>query len=145
MVNSTQAKLGMFERMVEEGEDLRPPPDILYPWTSPEILMGHNVALAEGDVYSLCCLLWEMVKMKAPWVRHRLQDIPVLVARGYTLKLDRETMPRLLFRVMREGLIWNVDKRDLELGEVRDMLLLELNIQEQRMEAAAGIVQQEIR
>ena len=66
MVNSTQAKLGMFERMVEEGEDLSPPPDILYPWTSPEILMGHNVALAEGDVYSLCCLLWEMVKMKAP-------------------------------------------------------------------------------
>ena len=34
MVNSTLAKLGMFERMVEEGEDLSPLPDILYPWTS---------------------------------------------------------------------------------------------------------------
>ena len=144
MVNSTLAKLGMFERMVEEGEDLSPPPDILYPWSSPEILLGHNVALAEGDVYSLCCLLWEMVKMKVPWGRHRLQDIPVLVARGYTLKLDRETMPRLLFRVMREGLIWNVDMRDLELGEVRDMLLMERDIQEQRMEEVAGSVQDRV-
>ena len=69
MVNSTLAKLGMFERMVEEGEDLSPPPDILYPWSSPEILLGHNVALAEGDVYSLCCLLWELVRMKVPWGR----------------------------------------------------------------------------
>ena len=53
MVNSTLAKLGMFERMVEEGEDLSPPPDILYPW----ILLGHNAALAQGDVYSLCYVL----------------------------------------------------------------------------------------
>ena len=141
---STLAKLGMFERMVEEGEDLSPPPDILYPWTGPEILLGHNVALAEGDVYSLCCLLWEMVKMKVPWARHRSQDIPVLVARGYTLKLARDTMPRLLFRVMREGLIWNVDMRDLELGEVRDMLLMERDIQEQRMEEADASVQDRV-
>ena len=51
MVNTTVAKLGMFERMVEEGEDVRPPPDTLYPWTSPEILLGHNVALAESDIF----------------------------------------------------------------------------------------------
>ena len=44
------------------------------------------------------------------------------MAQGYTLKLDRETMPRLLYRVMREGLIMSVDLRDLELGEARDML-----------------------
>ena len=109
MVNSTVAKLGMFERMVGEGEDVSSPLDILYPWTSPEILLGHNAALRESDVYSLCCLLWEMIRVEVPWSRHRLQDIPAIVALGYTLRLERETMPRLLFRVIREGLIWNVD------------------------------------
>ena len=85
-------------------------------------------------MFSLSCLLWEMVQGEVPWARHNLRDIPVIAARGYTLKLDRDTMPRLLFRVMREGLVWNVDMRDLELSEVRDMLLMERDIQERRLE-----------
>ena len=94
-------------------------------------------------MFSLSCLLWEMVQGEVPWTHHTLRDIPALAARGYTLKLDRDTMPRLLFRVMREGLVWNVDMRDLELGEVRDMLLMERDIQERRMEAVARGVEVE--
>ena len=32
-------------------------------------------------------------------------------------------MPTLLYRFMRPGLIWNMDDRDLDLTETRDMLL----------------------
>ena len=35
----------------------------------------------------------------------------------------RDKMPTLLYRFMRPGLIWNMDDRDLDLTETRDMLL----------------------
>ena len=135
------AKVSLLERTVAECEPLQPPPACLYNWTSPEILLAvagraELVALAENDVYSLCCLLWEMVTRALPWARHPPASILRLVCRGYTLRLDRDTMPRLLFRVMREGLVWNLDERELGLGEVRDMLLMSRDIEERRLAAA---------
>ena len=135
------AKVSLLERTVVECEPLQPPPACLYNWTSPEILLAvagraELVALAENDVYSLCCLLWEMVTRALPWARHPPASILRLVCRGYTPRLDRDTMPRLLFRVMREGLVWNLDERELGLGEVRDMLLMSRDIEERRLAAA---------
>ena len=122
MITPKLAKLGMFERSVLEGEDIFPTPPSLYNWTSPEILMNQKnpdlYAMKENDVYSLCCVMWEMCTEKIPWSKYQPDEIVHLVSKGYTLKLDRERLPRLLFRVMRQGLIWNVDERDLELAEV---------------------------
>ena len=113
-----------------ETEDVLPPPESLYNWTSPEILLSiaydevDGVAMRENDVYSLCCLIWEMCTGQVPWSKYKPQEILQLVSNGYTLKLDRNKMPTLLFRVMRQGLIWNIDDRDLDLTEIRDMLLM---------------------
>ena len=123
------ARLGMLERTVEEGDQVQQPPQTLYNWTSPEIFTSINsgqplVAMIENDVFSLCSLIWELVHTNVPW-RHSSPDkILSLVCRGYTLKLEKNRIPRLLYRVLRQGLIWNMDMRDLELGEIRDMLLM---------------------
>jgi len=138
MITPKLAKLGMFERSVLEGEDIFPTPPSLYNWTSPEILMNQKnpdlYAMKENDVYSLCCVMWEMCTEKIPWSKYQPNEIVHLVSKGYTLKLDRERLPRLLFRVMRQGLIWNVDERDLELAEVRDMLLMSRDSVERKRE-----------
>ena len=130
MVSLNIAKLGMMERVVMEDEDAYPPPESLYNWTSPEILLSilhddvDGVAMRENDVYSLCCLIWEMCTKQIPWSKYKPMEILQHVSNGYTLKLDRDKMPTLLYRVMRQGLIWNMDDRDLDLTEIRDMLLV---------------------
>ena len=42
--------------------------------------------------------------------------------RRSSLPLERKRMPVLVFRTLRQGLIWEVEGRDLELTEVRDMM-----------------------
>merc|ERR1719369_1144704 len=55
------------------------------------------------------------------------------MSEGVTLQLCKDRMPRLLFRVMRQGLVWDVNQRDLDLEEVRDMLLLFRGQQENKI------------
>ena len=123
------AKLGQLEMTVREGVLVGRPDDTgrqsLYNWLSPEVLVQVDcVARQASDVYSLCCVMWEMCTGQVPWGDRRSREIVSIVREGNVIRLDREKLPRLLYRVMKQGMIWDVEERDLDLGEVRDMLLM---------------------
>ena len=66
------AKLGQLELAVSEGECVGRPPDkgrqSLYNWLSPEVLINEEgSARQESDVYSLCCVIWELFTGEVPW------------------------------------------------------------------------------
>jgi len=120
-----QVKLGMLEAAVRTGKcAARPPDPRLYSWLAPELLAGRTcLARVESDVYSLCCVIWELVHNKVPWADMTASEILAEVGeRRSSLPLERKRMPVLVFRTLRQGLIWEVEGRDLELTEVRDMM-----------------------
>jgi len=122
-----QVKLGMLEAAVRAGQHaMRPLDTKLYNWLGPELLASqHCQARVESDVYGLCCLIWEMVHNQVPWAGKSAADILSEVGeRKSSLPLEREWMPVLVFRTLRQGLVWEVDRRDLDLGEIRDMMFL---------------------
>ena len=138
MVNKRMAKLGMLEMTVREGMVVSRPADTgwqcLYNWLSPEVLLSEEcVAQQESDVYSLCCLVWELCMGEVPWGDRGAMEIVSMVSRGDTLRLNRERLPRLLYRVTKLGFICDVKQRDLDLDEVRDMLLLTRGEQEKQV------------
>ena len=56
-------KHGMLEAAVRTGKcAARPPDPRLYSWLAPELLASRTcLARVESDVYSLCCVIWELV------------------------------------------------------------------------------------
>ena len=68
MTTVNVAKLGLMERTVRAGEIPPAPPEFLFNWTSPEILVYEDeVAAREDDVFGLCCVLWEICTRTVPW------------------------------------------------------------------------------
>ena len=72
LTRSGIAKLGQLELAVSKGECVGRPPDksrhSLYNWLSPEVLISEEVrARQESDVYSLCCVIWELFTGEVPW------------------------------------------------------------------------------
>ena len=60
-----------------------------------------------------------------PWAGKSASDILCEVGeRKSSLPVGREWMSVLVFRTLRQGLISEVDRRDLDLGEIRDMMFL---------------------
>ena len=126
------AKLGMMERTVRRGELPAAPPEFLFNWTSPEILLFDDIpAGTENDVYGLSVVLWEICTNTPPWADLQPGQIFKAVKQGQVLKPDKTKTPKLLIRVLREGLVWDSTKRDLDLEEIRDMLLMNREQQEQ--------------
>ena len=82
------------------------------------------MASQESNVYSLCCLILEVCMEVVPWGDRGAMEIVTMFSRGCSLRLDREKLPRLLYRLMKEGFVWALEQRDLDLEEVRDMLIL---------------------
>ena len=138
MINKGVAKLGMLEVTVKEGKVVSRPLDTgwqcVYNWLSPEVLLTEqSIARKEGDVYSLCCMMWELCMQEVPWKDMNAMEIISLASNGVTLPLFKDKMPKLLYRVMRQGLVWDVQHRDLDLEEVGDMLLLVKGEQEKKL------------
>jgi serine/threonine protein kinase len=80
MVSRRVAKLGMLEMTVREGDVVARPADTgwqcLYNWLSPEVLVREKcVARQASDVYSLCCLIWELCMGQVPWGDQALDHI----------------------------------------------------------------------
>ena len=119
------AKLGLMERTVRRGELPPQPPEFLYNWLSPEILLlDDELAATADDVYGLSVVLWELCTRTVPWAHLQPGQIFDLVKEGEVLTPDRANTPKLLVRLLREGLVWDRAHRDLGLDEVRDMLLI---------------------
>ena len=65
------------------------------------------------------------VELQVPWAGRSASEIITDVGeRKFSLPLQRDRIPLLVYRTLRQGLVWEVERRDLELGEIRDMMLL---------------------
>ena len=118
------AKLGQLELTVHEGAIVRRPTDtgfkILYNWLSPEVLgWDHAEARFTSDVYSLCCVIWELYTGEVPWGDCGAAEIVHLVKMGNTFAWKRNNLPHLLNIMMKQG----VQERTLGLLGVRDLLV----------------------
>ena len=146
LVSSRVAKLGQLEGALRLGVRWRPWEregwESMVPWAAPELVLGgSHRAKEESDVYSLSCVLWEISRGEVPWQGREARWVEREVGRGAGLEVGRE-IPRYIRRVLRQGLLWEVDERDLELQEVRDMLLVARRKEE---ETSAGVTRRCIR
>ena len=53
-------------------------------------------------------------------------------------RLPLHGLPRYIRRLLRQGLLWDVAERDLDLDEVRDMLLVTRRTEEEKLDEVAG-------
>ena len=120
LVSGRLAKLGQLEGCVRAGSQGSTACSALLPWAAPELWRRGRCSPAT-DVYSLSCLLWEVTTGALPWqVTEAREELP----------LDRR-LPRYVRRLLRHGLVRRPEERDLELAEVRDMLLLTRRMEEE--------------
>ena len=143
LVSYRTAKLGGLEWTVTKGTmcSLRAQSGwrSLVAWAPPELVEGGlQRATTQADVYSLCCVLWEVVTRCKPWGELTSAQIVRQVRRGAGLPLHRSSLPRYIYRLLHQGLVWDEKERDLDLQEVRDMLLVTRREQE---EILAGLRQ----
>ena len=143
LVSYRTAKLGGLEWTVTKGTmcSLRAQSGwrSLVAWAPPELVEGGlQRATTQADVYSLCCVLWEVVTRCKPWGELTSAQIVRQVRRGAGLPLHRSSLPRYIYRLLHQGLVWEEKERDLDLQEVRDMLLVTRREQE---EILAGLRQ----
>ena len=142
MVGGRQAKLGQFEGVVRAGARFKPQKrsswDEILPWVAPELVVGGRKAEQRSDVYSLSCLIWEVVACKVPWQGLAAEEVEEEVEQGAYLPLHG--LPRYIRRLLRLGLLWEMAERDLDLDEVRDMLLITRRREEESLEVVGAAV-----
>lgn len=132
------AKLAQLEHLTREEEDLEgekrvesknakiistPHDPATLPWVAPEVLGGSRATKA-GDVYSLCCILWEASTSRAPWqgvASHTI--LTVMPEEGPALRPTPGCLPQELEAVMVRGLQMQVKARDLTVAELRQALV----------------------
>ena len=135
MVGGRQAKLAQFEGVVQAGAKFKPQKrsswDEILPWVAPELVVGGRRAEPRSDVYSLSCLIWEVVACKVPWQGHDAEEVEEEVEQGAGLPLH--DLPRYIRRLLRLGLLWEMAERDVDLDEVRDMLLVTRRREQERL------------
>ena len=113
------------------------------PWAAPELVAGGGRADSRSDVYSLCCLVWEAVTCRVPWHGLGAEELEQEVEKGSRLPL--RSLPRYLRRLLRQGLLWEVCERDLDLQEVTDMLLVTRRTEEEKLGVAVNRACQDMR
>ena len=138
LVNPTMAKLAQLEHLTrEEGEIQRdcsqsrvssknakniPHDPATLPWVAPEVLGGGRASKA-GDVYSLCCVLWEASTSKVPWYGIASHTIlTVMPDEGPALRPTPGCLPQEVEALLARGLQVQVKARDLSVAELRQAL-----------------------
>ena len=134
LVNPTMAKLAQLEHLTREEGDLEgveskkgkaistPHDPATLPWVAPEVLGGGRATKA-GDVYSLCCILWEASTTKVPWqgvASHTI--LTVMPEEGAALRPTPGCLPQELEAVLVRGLQMQLNARNLTVAELRQAL-----------------------
>ncbi|XP_048758966.2 uncharacterized protein LOC125668674 [Ostrea edulis] len=133
IVNPHQAKLGNFEYMVtvdhcEMGKkslvSSQSTGNVAYNWMAPDIIDDCPPCFA-SDMYSYCCVLWEMIKNEIPWEKYSAQKIRKKVLQtGESLPVDTSCFAEKYNVVLQHGLQKNPVHRLLNFSSVHQILQL---------------------
>lgn len=73
--------------------------------------------------------MWELIYGEVPWKDCNLEALRTMLSENpyARLPLDKQVVPHLWYHLLNQGLEPEVPLRDLELSEIRDMMLLSKN------------------
>ncbi|CAL8131442.1 unnamed protein product [Orchesella dallaii] len=149
LVDSSRAKLGCFEYATPIGASKEVVQSSAHPslrsdnhlafyrhWAAPELISGKRPLTASSDIYSLCCVMWEIIYGEVPWKDQSLEALRSMMTENpyARIPLDKGVVPPLWYHVLNMGLEPEVPLRDLDLSEVRDMMALSKS----RIDVGAG-------
>ena len=139
LTNNGQAKLSCFEYTMEDNSaavrtsgfaTADPHYSVLRHWLAPEVLLKKQFS-KRADVYSICSVMWELCHGDIPWknlsleaLRNHFKSMNKSNFTTHTLTVDKLQVPEFWYHVICLGLVFNLKQRDLELSEIRGMMLL---------------------
>jgi len=94
-------------------------------WVAPEALLLEEYSV-KSDVYSMCCVIWELCYGQVPRTELSLHEIRTLIRdeKIKRLPLEPEVIPAYWKPMLEIGLEIDSSKRDLEIVEIIDMMRL---------------------
>jgi len=95
-------------------------------WAAPETITGKRPQSRASDIYSICCVMWELIYGEVPWKDSNLDALRVMMSENpyARLPLDKGVVPHLWYGILNMGLEPEAPLRDIDLTEVRDMMKL---------------------
>ncbi|XP_065923799.1 uncharacterized protein [Magallana gigas] len=133
LVNPHQAKLGNFEYMLESDHcnmgktsavSSNRSDHVAYNWMAPEI-MNQCPPSFVSDMYSYCCVVWEMLKCEIPWQKYGAEKIKKkLVHEAESLPVDTSRIPEKYHGILQYGLQRDPLHRFLNFSNVHQILQL---------------------
>ncbi|XP_062582846.1 probable serine/threonine-protein kinase roco7 isoform X1 [Saccostrea cucullata] len=131
IINQHQAKLGNFEYMMEvdrcemgktSAVSSNHSDEVAYNWMAPEIMNENSPSFA-SDMYSYCCVLWEMIKCEIPWRKCSAEKIRKKVLHEEeSLQLDYSRIPEKYHSILHHGLQRDPMHRVLDFCNVQQIL-----------------------
>ncbi|CAG7834066.1 unnamed protein product [Allacma fusca] len=99
--------------------------NVLRYWMAPEVLLRQQFSV-KADVYSLACVMWELCNLDIPWRTFSLQSLRQLFSSSPAepLPINKSKVPQLWYHLMSLGLKPRRESRDLDIAEIKDMMVL---------------------
>ncbi|XP_078318256.1 inactive serine/threonine-protein kinase TEX14-like isoform X2 [Crassostrea virginica] len=133
LISPHQAKLGNFEYMMDSEHcemgrtsavSSSCADNVAYNWMAPEIMNECPPSFA-SDMYSYCCVVWEMLKCEIPWRKMSVAKIKKkLVHDSASLPVDTSRIPEKYHGILQYGLQRDPMHRILNFTSVHQILHL---------------------
>ncbi|KAL3876690.1 hypothetical protein ACJMK2_034494, partial [Sinanodonta woodiana] len=129
IITPSSFKLGNFEHMIERSKcemgkksTVSSTPQARISWMAPEII--HNLPPTPlSDMYSFCCVLWEIFMGEIPWEPYDDEGIRNKLSKGESLPLNSGKIPEMFQVILGFGLKVDPNSRKLSFLHVQDLLL----------------------
>ncbi|KAK3601874.1 hypothetical protein CHS0354_041806 [Potamilus streckersoni] len=129
IITSSSFKLGNFEHMIERSKcemgkksTVASTPQARLSWTAPEII--HSLPPTPlSDMYSFCCVLWEIFIGEIPWEPYDDEGIRNKLLKGDTLPINCGKIPEMFQIILGFGLKLDPNSRKLSFLHVQDLLM----------------------
>ena len=98
--------------------------DSVWKWASPELL-DERIPSFKSDLFSFCCIIWEIYHRMIPWKDVTLQQVKSKYQKGETLNVTSPDLMKILKMQLISGLNPREQQRNLDLEEIRMTLVKE--------------------
>lgn len=130
LTSSHTAKLGNLEYCVEKCTDQNKQQkksrvvdnryiNCSWNWLAPELMIENSVANDSTDMYSFCCVIWELFNLTIPWKDLEWYQIKeAILMESKSLAVNFDVIPLPFNRIVKDGLDLNCIQR-MSFEEVR--------------------------